>query len=286
MTPSAAQTLGVTIASAFGIQAAFASVAIPLQTEKFYDLSGSLTFGACTLLSLYYPALRARTPLPAIWSFHPRQLIMSGFTVLWAGRLGTFLYNRIARSGSDTRFDQIKLSPTSFAGAWLAQAVWISTTALPVFIVNSIPRASQAPLGKRDLLGVAMWLGAFAYEVRADREKSKWREGRSKKDHDEKFISSGLWAQSRHPNYVGEVMLWSAQYVIATSALTSPLVAGPLFPAWLAVAAIGSPLAEYALIRYVSGVPLLEKSAEEKFGNDPKWIEYKKNTPVFFPKLF
>ena len=52
--------------------------------------------------------------------------------------------------------------------------------------------------------------------------------------------------------------MWTAQFIASTSALSSPLVAGPIFPSWLAVAAVASPLAEYALIRYVSGVPILE----------------------------
>ncbi|ORY66663.1 DUF1295-domain-containing protein [Leucosporidium creatinivorum] len=275
-----------TIAAAFGIQAACAAVAIPLQTEKFYDLSGSLTFISCTFLSLYWRPLTAGKPLPSLLSFHPRQLIMSGFCVLWAGRLGSFLFQRIHKAGSDSRFDEIKKSPTKFAGAWFMQGVWVSLTALPVFAVNSIPSHLQPRLGVRDALGAAMWLGAFAYEVTADRQKSAWRAKRDKKEHDEKFISSGLWAQSRHPNYVGEVSLWGAQYILSTTALGAPLVAGPLFPAWLAYAAVVSPVLEYGLIRYVSGVPMLEESGDKKFKGDPKWEEYKRNTPVFFPKLW
>ncbi|KAM0746078.1 DUF1295-domain-containing protein [Meredithblackwellia eburnea MCA 4105] len=273
---SALTTLGATIATAFGIQAACAAVAIPLQTEKFYDLSGAATFISCTLVSLYYPHLRAKAPLPNILTFHPRQLVMSGFAVLWAGRLGSFLFQRIHKAGSDTRFDEIKKKPASFAGAWFLQGVWVSLTALPVYAVNAIPRSAQPALGPRDALAAALWLGAFGFEVVADRQKSAWRAKKDKKEHEEKFITSGLWSISRHPNYVGEVSLWGAQFFAAYSTLSQPSIAGSLFPRWMALATVASPVLEYALIRFVSGVPLLEKSGDEKFGNDPKWKEYKR----------
>lgn len=139
-----------------------------------------------------------------------------------------FLFSRIQRSGSDSRFDEIKKSPTQFAGAWFLQGCWVSLTALPVFAVsivflvsptpskfaivltlllnappspqvNAIPAHLQPRLGLRDALAAAMWISAFAYEVTADRQKSAWRAKKDNKEHDEKFISSGLWAQSRHP---------------------------------------------------------------------------------------
>lgn len=286
LNPSALKTLGATIATAFGIQAACAGVAIPLQTEKFYDLSGAFTFISCTLVSLYYPALRSKSPLPNILSFHPRQLVASAFTILWAGRLGSFLFQRIHRAGSDPRFDEIKKSPVSFAGAWFLQGVWVSLTALPVYAINAIPRAAQPALGPRDAIAAALWISAFAFEVVADRQKSAWREAKNNKEHDEQFITSGLWSSSRHPNYFGEVGMWSAQFLAANATLSSPIIAGSVFPPFMAYAVIASPLLEYGLIRFVSGVPLLEASGDKKFGNEPKWIEYKKNTPVFFPKFW
>jgi hypothetical protein len=75
--------------------------------------------------------------------------------------------------------------------------VWISLTALPVYAINSIPRAAQAPLGPRDALAAAFWVGAFTWEVVADRQKSAWRERKNNKEHDETFISSGRYRRSR-----------------------------------------------------------------------------------------
>jgi len=227
---------------------------------QFYDATGSLTFIACTGLSLYYPFLRRGLPLPSPLSFAPRQLLATAGVSLWAARLGSFLYQRIKRSGSDSRFDEIKHSPPKFAGAWFAQGVWISLTALPVFAINAIPAAAHPALGLRDLAAVAVWVAAFVGEVVADRQKSAWRADKEAKKHDEHFISSGLWAYSRHPNYVGEVGLWAAQFLLAFGVLAKTGGVGGLVPGWLKWAALASPLAEYLLIRYVSGVPLLEVS--------------------------
>ncbi|KAM0786977.1 hypothetical protein ACM66B_002395 [Microbotryomycetes sp. NB124-2] len=307
MTSAALSTLKWTIGTAFGIQAVAGAGAIALETEKFYDLTGSLTFLSCTFISLFHQPLRKLNPVvvgsSSPWStllqhpistfqsllqqklIHPRQLVMSTFVILWSTRLGLFLADRAFKRG-DSRFDEIKKSPTKFAGAWFMQGMWVSLTALPVFAVNAVPAALQPRLGLRDFVAAGLWVTAFAYEVVADRQKSQWRAKKDNKEHDEKFISSGLWAQSRHPNYVGEVSLWAAQYLGSTTTLTSSLIAGPVLPKWMWIAAATSPILEYGLIRYISGVPMLEESGDKKYGSDPKWQEYKKNVPVFWPKLF
>ncbi|EGG01942.1 uncharacterized protein MELLADRAFT_38825, partial [Melampsora larici-populina 98AG31] len=281
MSSHTVRNLLVTTGAAYAIQVACASVAIPLQTETFYDLSGSLTFISCTALSLYYPSLKDRyiykssKPLPRISSFHTRQLLMSGFTCLWATRLGTFLFQRIRRSGSDSRFDEIKRDPVKFFGAWMAQATWIALTAFPVYAVNSIPSSRNAPLGASGVFGASLWASSFLFEVVADRQKSAWREERAQKVHDEKFITRGLWSISRHPNYVGEVMMWTAQFLLAWRTLTR-----------LSVVASLSPIMEYLLITKLSGLPPLESKADKSWGDDPAYQAYKAKVPVFWPRLW
>ncbi|GAA95410.1 uncharacterized protein L969DRAFT_85091 [Mixia osmundae IAM 14324] len=286
----AVRTLAATIATAYGAQVACAAFAVPMQTEKYYDLSGGATFIGCTVMSLYYPALHAKfvqgksVPFPAITSFHPRQLLLSGFTILWAGRLSSFLFQRIQKHGSDSRFDDIKPYPLKFFGAWMAQATWVTLTALPCFLVNSIPARLQPGLGIRDFVGVGLWIGAFLFEAIADRQKSAWRAEKEAKKHDEPFIKSGLWSLSRHPNYFGEVSMWASQYIVATTALAGP-GAATVFPTYFVALAAISPIFEYCLIRYASGVPMLEKAQDKKMGDDPAWKKYKAETPVFVPKL-
>ena len=158
----ALSTLVPVIAAAYGIQAAVAIPSMIFQNEQFYDLSGSLTFLGCTALSLYVPALRARSyaasqglPKPAFpspLSFGARKLILSAMVTIWASRLGTFLYARIKKAGKDPRFDEIKTKPTQFFGAFMAQATWVSLVAAPVFAVNAIPTKSLPALGALELL--------------------------------------------------------------------------------------------------------------------------------------
>lgn len=280
----------------YGLQAACASIAVPLKTEKYYDLCGSLGFISATAFSLYWPALRGKyvlgqsTAMPAITSFHPRQLIMSGLTMLWAGRLGTFLFQRIQKHGGDSRFDDIKQSPPKFFGAWMMQATWITVTALPVWLVNTTPRNLQPKLGPLDFVGLGLWALCWGLEVVADREKSQWREAKKAGKHNEEFIKHGTWSISRHPNYFGEVGSWVGQYILAYNALSNaskPLGAvassAPWFPPSIVFLALSSPLLEYALIRYISGVPMLEKSIDDKLKDDKDWKRYKETTPVFFP---
>ena len=172
----------------------------------------------------------------------------------------------------------------------MMQATWITLTALPVWLVNTTPRHLQPGLRPLDFLGLAIWAAGMGLEVIADREKSAWRQAKSEGKHDEQFISSGTWSISRHPNYFGEVSLWTGQYILSLSALsaaastTGAVVSStPWYPSWITLAAAASPALEYCLIRYISGVPMLEKSIDKKLGDDPKWKEYKRKTPAFAP---
>ncbi|BFZ54772.1 hypothetical protein PYCC9005_001809 [Savitreella phatthalungensis] len=295
-------TLAASVALAWGIQAAVAVPSIALQTEKVYDLSGSVTFLACTAASLYYPTFRLRQqasaqglPLPAwpsLSKLPAQKLVVSAMVTIWACRLGSFLFDRIMKHGRDSRFDEIKKSPVQFSGAFAAQATWVTCVAAPIFAVNALPNAALTALpGPRilglrpiELLGAATWVAGFAFEVTADRQKSAWRKAKDAKEHDEKFISSGLWSISRHPNYFGESLLWTGTAILASSTLTAVPKAFPLSNAALVGISFLSPLFVTMLTRFVSGVPLLEKKAAEKYGKE--WEQYERETPVFFPKFF
>ncbi|KAJ1030625.1 hypothetical protein NDA18_001864 [Ustilago nuda] len=254
-------TLGVI----YGFQAACAAIAVPLKTEKYYDLCGSLGFISAAGLSLYMPWIRAR--------------YFDGFKNI-SLPTSFFLLQRIKKSGGDSRFDEIKQSPPKFFGAWMMQATWIAITALPVYLVNSIPKASQPPLGPRDYLGLAIWIAGMGLEATADRQKSQWRQDRESGNHNEPFISSGVWSWSRHPNYFGEVSLWTGQFVLSTAAIAG---AGTFYPSWAVGLAALSPLLEYGLIRFISGVPMLEQRGDKKHKDNPQWKKYKSEVPCFVP---
>lgn len=148
--------------------------------------------------------------------------------------------------------------------------------------LNALPAKAHPALGLVDAAALALWATGFGLEVTADRQKSAWREAKNNKEHSQGFPRDGVWAISRHPNYAGETMLWSAQFLLSVTALTSPASKAYLGGYALPLAA-ASPVLEYALIRYLSGVPMLEKSMDEKLKDDPEWKKYKDSTPVFFP---
>lgn len=232
------RTLVPSIGMAFGIQAAAAIPSILFQTERYYDLSGSLTYISCTALSLYLPTLRARaatttaatapawpsllaslTSKGGVSAWNWRQVTLSAFVTIWAIRLGTFLFSRItADDGKDSRFDTIRGSPPKFLGAFFAQATWVSLCLLPVLAINSIPATTLAALpffSITDIIGVLLYVGGLSFEATADRQKSQWMKEKNEKKHSEDFLTRGLWSKSRHPNYFGESTLWTG---IATTA--------------------------------------------------------------------
>ncbi|KAF7985634.1 hypothetical protein HWV62_2141 [Athelia sp. TMB] len=276
--------LAPTVASAYLLQTLFAAVFVPQANEMFYDLGGAMGFLTTTATSLYFPALKSKywdgaaIALPRLQSFAPRQLLISAALGVWSVRLGSFLVQRALKAGGDSRFDEIKHKPVKFTYFWMMQATWITLVGLPVYLTNILPAGLHPPLGPRDYAAAALFAGSLLWEATADRQKSAWRAAKERKEHDEPFITSGLWSVSRHPNYVGEVGVWTGIWALSTRALQTAH-----FPAGAAMAAGVSPLFTYYLLRYLSGVPPLERAGNKKFGADPKWAEYKRTVPAFWP---
>ncbi|KAF4571173.1 hypothetical protein EYR40_007644 [Pleurotus pulmonarius] len=272
------------IGSAYGVQILFASIFVPQHNDKFYDLCGSLGYLSTIGVSLYYPALRAKylegtlASLPSILSFAPRQVLVSAALGLWTARMGTYLASRALQAGGDSRFDEIKTQPRRFSFYWVAQATWILLVGLPVYLCNIAPVGIHPPLGTRDYAAIGLFAGSFILEVVADMQKHYWRKAKDAKQHDEKFLSSGLWGISRHPNYVGEIGIQSAIWLLSTSSLQAAY-----YPRGMVALALASPLFTYYILRKLSGVPPLERQGDKRFGSDPKWQEYKRTVPVFWP---
>jgi len=264
------------------IQAGAAIPSIIAQTELFYDLSGSLTFLATAAASLYLPALRAGTPLPSLFSLHPRKLILTGMMSFWTARLGYTLFARAWKSGGDSRFDEMKKQPVKFAGAFFVQATWVAVMAAPILALNVVPCAALGPLNWIDAVGAAVWIAGIGFEIVADRQKAQWKKEKDEKKHHEEFIQRGLWAKSRHPNYFGEIVLWNGIAIMAAHSLAA---LPAYYPAWAGLVAFTSPAFITLLLTQVSGIPIQEKANDKKFGNRKDYQDYKKNTPVLIPKL-
>ncbi len=229
-----------------------------LKTEKFYDLTGSITYLSVVLVAVFLGASAAQ-----------RSRLLASLVALWAVRLGGFLFTRIRRKGRDDRFDGIKQSFPRFLMVWTLQALWVTFTASAALaaITSTRPKA----LDVAAVVGLVMWAFGFAFEVIADVQKSRFN---ARPENEGKFIRKGLWARSRHPNYFGEIVLWAGVAVIA-----SPVLQGWQ---WLT---LSSPVFVALLITRVSGVPLLEQKADAKWGGSEDYEAYKKVTPVLIPRL-
>jgi steroid 5-alpha reductase family enzyme len=228
------------------------------QTEKFYDITGSFTYIAAITLAL------ALSP-----NLDARAILLWGLVLAWALRLGSFLFRRIHKAGKDDRFDEIKPSFIRFLNAWTIQALWVTFTASAALI--AITTTGRKELDIFALVGFLVWAFGFAMEMIADAQKSRFNANTANKG---KFIQTGLWSRSRHPNYFGEIVLWIGVMIIAL----------PVLQGWQWVALI-SPVFVTLLLTRVSGVPLLEKKADQKWGGQAEYETYKKQTPVLIPRI-
>lgn len=228
------------------------------RTDRFFDATGSATYIAVTLTLLAFaPALDLR------------QVALGVMVILWALRLGSFLLVRNIRSGGDNRFDEIRQDPLRFLSVWTIQGLWVSLTAAAAWI--AISTARSAPADWTLWLGAAIWATGFGIEVIADWQKSRFRKHRENAD---KFIHSGLWSVVRHPNYLGEILLWVGVFIAAA----------PSLQGWQWVALL-SPVFVALLLTKVSGIPLLEAKAARKWGDDPEYRAYVDRTPKLVPFL-
>ena len=202
-------------------------------------------------------------------SWDIRSLLLTALIGIWAIRLSSFLFTRVKRVGKDGRFDSLKTSFTRFLLTWMLQGLWVFMCTYPALIALASPTDNEIIyLG----IGAFVWLLGWGYEVVADNQKTSFNKDPKNAG---KFINIGVWKQSRHPNYVGELVLWTGITIIA-----APVYQGSQ---WLALI---TPVFVYWLLNKVSGVNLLEERADKKWGDDPAYQQYKKDTPIFFPKFF
>ncbi|MGB0955143.1 MAG: DUF1295 domain-containing protein [Panacagrimonas sp.] len=226
------------------------------QTEHFYDLTGALTYACVVVIALWLG--------PAT----PRALLLGALVLIWCSRLGGFLFRRVRRDGKDGRFDAIKPDFGRFCLAWTLQGLWVFLTLLAALV--AMGQAHAAHLDLWAATGLLIWCAGFVIEVVADGQKSTFKQQAGNAG---RFIDSGLWAWSRHPNYFGEILLWTGVCVIAIPAFSGWQWLGLVSPVFVAILLIKG-----------SGIPLLEQRADEKWGGQPDYERYKALTPVLIPR--
>lgn len=228
------------------------------QTEHYFDLTGSLS---------YILTVVAAVLLNPSWDI--RDAIIALMIVIWAGRLGSFLFFRIKKDGQDSRFVVMKTKFVWFLMTWTIGGLWVLVTMAAG--LAALTSNTTAEIGLLGYIGIAMWLFGFTVEVVADRQKTAFKQNSNNHG---RFISTGIWSWSQHPNYFGEITLW----------LGLTLLAFPVLSGWQ-LATLISPVFVYFLLTRVSGIPLLDRAAEQKWGSDPDYLAYTKATSklMLFP---
>ena len=229
-------------------------------SEKYFDFTGMIATLLVVSASMF--ALLSSGGEASI-----RAVVVATFVSVWTLRLGIFLYKRIVKAGEDKRFRDIKKSLPKFLMTWTLSALWVFLTtvnAITIIALNPLE-----PVGVFFVLGTVLWLLGFGFEVVADRQKKHFSE---KPENIDRFISHGLWSVSRHPNYFGEIILWTGIAIISL----------PFLSSWQFVSLV-SPLFVFLLLTRISGLPFLEEKAEKKWGKDKAYVEYKNKTPILIP---
>jgi len=247
----------VGVALSFVIQWIVFIPAFVFSSEKFFDLTGSLTYISLVMLAAYL-----------VPEMTPRDYLIAGLVLVWAFRLGQFLFRRVLQAGEDRRFRTMKTDFLQFLMTWTLQGLWVSIT-LGAGLA-AMTSESKVNLGVMAYIGLALWLLGFAIEVIADAQKTRFR---AVPEHQDLFIQTGLWAWSRHPNYFGEILLWFGMALIAFPALQGGQYATLI-----------SPIFVFVLMTYISGVRMLEARADRKWGDDKSYQDYKARTPVLWLK--
>ncbi|KAK1930332.1 hypothetical protein P3T76_014292 [Phytophthora citrophthora] len=246
-------------AACVGVQWLSALYAVPRQDERFFDVTGSATYALVSLLA--YTSSGSVT-----W----RESLLTVLVWLWCVRLGSFLFLRISECGEDKRFKAIRVNPLRFLGVWSIQGLWVLLTALPILLTLR-HGVRDLRVSSMDVTGVLLWVLGYVMEVTADYQKTQFRRDENKKG---QFIQNGLWYYSRHPNYCGEIMMWIGVFCVSVHTLPTNYL-----KTWAAV----SPAFVIFLLLFVSGVPLLEKQAEERWGQTKDYQTYKAQTSVLLP---
>ena len=226
------------------------------QTEKFFDLTGTISY----VLSVLFIFFKSNT----VESINLGSIVLSTFIIIWSLRLGIFLFLRIKKAGKDRRFNEIKKSFSWFFMTFSVSGMWVTICSICALtgIANGIIFSSTT------IIGIIIFIIGFTIEIIADSQKTKFRANEDNKD---KFISSGLWKYSRHPNYLGEIILWLGISLISFSSLEG-----------FQYITLISPIFTYLLLVNVSGINFLEKSGEKKWGHLESYKKYLKETPRLF----
>lgn len=244
------------------LQVLFFIVAATFHFDKLTDFASGVNF--CIIAVLSYALAQ---------TFSYRQTLVTGLVCLWGLRLSTFLVFRICKLGRDKRFEDSGKNTARFAIFWTFQALWVYIVSLPVIFVNSPrkaePKYAAMAMTKLDTAGTAVFLIGLACETLADMQRFSYRSNPENAHH---WCDMGLWKYSRHPNYFGEITVWWGMFILSINVIRS-----------VEYVVLLSPLFTTFIILFLSGMPLLEHSADDRYGSLEDYQEYKRSTSPLLP---
>lgn len=237
-----------------GIQGSFFVIAAACKFDKVTDFAGGSNFLVLALLSF----LLNKT-------YQKRQIAITVLVVCWSLRLTGYLFYRILKIGEDKRFDDKRGNVLKFAAFWIFQALWVYTVSLPMLFINGVTLHPDEFVVS-DYVGIALFAIGLFIEGVADQQKFNFR---NDPDNKGKWCNKGLWSWSRHPNYFGEILVWWGAFIVCIE------VAKFYVKFWTAVL---SPLFAMSILLFLSGIPLLEQKADERYGRIEEYRIYKLST--------
>lgn len=232
-------------------------VAFKYKSDKLTDASYSTTFLVLVLLSLGLAQAR-----------NGYFLLLVAMVAIWAVRIGGFLLIRVIEKGKDGRFDGIREDFGKFAQFWLGQGASVWVLMLPVLL--AFTHATPAHYSLITIVGFLIWLVGLIIESIADFQKKRFSDNPVNKNN---WIDEGLWKKSRHPNYFGEMLIWIGIYLYVFDGLQGIEK----------IIALASPLLIVTLLRFISGVPILESGADKRWGQNAAYRRYKDRTNLLWP---
>ncbi|CAF0867173.1 unnamed protein product [Didymodactylos carnosus] len=252
--------LAIAIIITVGYQLIFFIITYIVKFDKITDFGGSTNFILIALTTFFLHQ-----------TYYTRQIIVTCLVCIWAIRLGLFLLIRILKWGEDNRFDNIRTNFFKLLGFYAFQILWVWVVSLPVTFINSSNKNPN--IDGFDIAGICLWAIGVCIEAIADVQKLVYKQDPTNHNH---WCDKGLWKYSRHPNYFGEMMVWWGVFLLAV-----PI----LFEAkWVAIL---SPLFLMFLLLFLSGIPPLEKSMEQRFGQREDFRLYKTQTSplIVMPRI-
>jgi steroid 5-alpha reductase family enzyme len=235
-------------------------LSIRLRDASIIDIFWGPAFGVVALVGY---------ALAGEYGLEARRMLITVLTVLWAARLGGYLYWRNHGKGEDPRYTAAyrnrfpeNLHWHTLTRVFLLQGTLVWLISMPVQLAQYL--AQPPALGPAAMVGTALWIIGFLFEAIADWQLARFKANPANRG---RVLDDGLWRYSRHPNYFGNACLWWGLWLIACDHLVG-------------LATVFSPILMTHFLLNVTGKKLLEKRMSRA---RPDYADYVARTPGFFP---